>query len=136
MINNSSRDLCRKTSSGGKVCLFLHVSQACFSSVLRNSVNFAVQFSSLTQSCPTLCDPMNYSMPGSLTSSTPRVCSNSCPSHRRCHPTISSSVIPFFSCLQSFPGSGSFPMNQFFAPGGQSIGVSASASVLPMNIWY
>ena len=52
---------------------------------------------------------------------------------RRCHPTISSSVIPFPSCLQSFPASGSYQMSQFFASGGQSIGVSASASVLPMN---
>ena len=62
----------------------------------------------------------------------PRSCSNLCPSSRWCHPTISSSVIPF-SCLQSFLASGSFPMSQFFASGGQSIGVSASASVLPMN---
>ena len=67
-------------------------------------------------------------------SPTPRVYSNSCPSSRWCHPTISSSVIPFSSHLQSFPASGSFPMNQFFASGGQSIGVSASASLLPMNI--
>ena len=66
------------------------------------------------------------------------VCSNSCPLSRWCHPTISSSVIPFSSCLQSFPGSGSFPMSQFFTSGGQSIGVSASTSVLPMNIqnWF
>ena len=65
-------------------------------------------------------------------------CSNSCTSSRWCHPTISSSVVPFSSCLQSFPASGSFPMNQFFASGGQSIGVSASASVLPVNIqdWF
>ena len=63
----------------------------------------------------------------------PWVCSNSCPSSRWCHPTISSSVIPF-SCLQSFPASGSFPKSQFFASGGQSIGASASASVLPTNI--
>ena len=62
-------------------------------------------------------------------SPTPRACSNSCPSHQCCHPTISSSVIPFFSCLQSFPASGSFPMSRFFASVGQSIGVSASASV-------
>ena len=67
-------------------------------------------------------------------SPTPRVYSNSCPSSWWCHPTISSSVIPFFSCLPSFPASGSFPMNQFFASGSQSIGASASASVLPMNI--
>ena len=58
---------------------------------------------------------------------------NPCPSSRWCHPTISSFVIPFSSCLQSFPASGSFPMSQLFASGGQSIGVSVSASVLPMN---
>ena len=64
----------------------------------------------------------------------PRACSNSCPSSRWCHPTISSSVVPFSSCLQSFPASGSyFLMSQFIASGGQSIGVSALASVLPMN---
>ena len=66
-------------------------------------------------------------------SPTPGVYSNSCPSSRRCHPAISSSVIPFSSCPQSLPASGSFPMSQFFAWGRQSIGVSASASVLPMN---
>ena len=67
-------------------------------------------------------------------SPTPRVYPNSCRSCSWCHPTISSSVIPFSSCLQSSPASGSFPMSQFFASGGQSIGVSASASVLSMNI--
>ena len=67
-------------------------------------------------------------------SPTPGACSNSCPSSRWCHPTISSSVISFSSHLQSFPGSGSFPMSQFFTSGGQSIGVSASTSILPMNI--
>ena len=67
-------------------------------------------------------------------SPTPGVYSNSCPLSRWCHPTISSSVIPFSSCLQSFPTSGSFQMSQLFTSGGQSIGVSASASVLPMNI--
>ena len=68
----------------------------------------------------------------------PGVCSNSCLLSRWCHPTISSSVIPFSSCLQSFPASGSFPMSQLFASGGQSIGASASAPVLPMNIqdWF
>ena len=72
-------------------------------------------------------------------SSTPGVDSNSCPLSRWCHPTISSSVvIPFSSCLQSFPASGSFQISHFFASGGQSIGVSASASVLPVNIqdWF
>ena len=69
---------------------------------------------------------------------TPGACSNSCPLSRWCHPAISSSVIPFSSCLQSFPASGSFQLSQFFASGGQSIGVSASASVLTMNIqdWF
>ena len=67
-------------------------------------------------------------------SPTPRASFNSCPLSRWCHPTISSSVVPFSSCLQSFPASGS----QVFTPGGQSIGVSASALVLPMNIqdWF
>ena len=65
-------------------------------------------------------------------------CSNSCLSSQWCHPTISSSVIPFSSCLQSFPASRSFQMSWFFAPGSQSIGASASASVLAMNIqdWF
>ena len=67
-------------------------------------------------------------------SPTLRACSNSCPSSWWCHQTISSSVFPFFTCLQSFPGSRSFPVSQFFTSGGQTIGVSASASVLPMNI--
>ena len=69
---------------------------------------------------------------------TPRVWSNSHPSCRRCHPTISSSVVHFSCLLQSFPASGSFQMNQFFTSGGQSIGVSASVSFLPMNIqdWF
>ena len=71
-------------------------------------------------------------------SPTPRVYSNSCPLSQWCHPTISSSVVPFSSCLHSFPASGSFPMSQFFTSGGQIIGASASASVLPMNIqdWF
>ena len=63
----------------------------------------------------------------------PGVYPNSCPFSWWCHSTISSSVIPFSSCLQSFPASGSFQMSQFFTSGGQSIGVSASASLLPMN---
>ena len=166
----------------------------------------SVQFSSVTQSCPTLCDPMNRSTPGlpvyhqlpeftqthvhwvsdaiqpshplsspsppapnpstpfwrftvqfsrSLTSNslqphglqhsrhsypwpTPGACSNTCPSSWWCNPTISSSVVPFCSLFQSFPTSGSFPRSHFFASGGQSIRVSASVSVLPMNIqdWF
>ena len=71
-------------------------------------------------------------------SPTPGVHPNPCPSSRWCHPTISSSVIPFSTCPQSFPALGSFPMSQLFTSGGQSIGVSASTSVLPMNIqgWF
>ena len=71
-------------------------------------------------------------------SPTPGACSNSCPLNRWCHPTISSSVVPFSSCLQSFPASGSFPVSRFFTSDGQSIGISASTSVLPMNIqdWF
>ena len=71
-------------------------------------------------------------------SPTPGACSNSCPSNWWCHPTISSSVVPFSFCVQSFRASGSFPMSQFFPSGGQSIGASALASVLPMNIqdWF
>ena len=67
-------------------------------------------------------------------SPTPRAYPNSCPLSRWCHPTISSSLLPFSSCPQSFPASGSFPVSHLFASGGQSIGVSASTSVLPMNI--
>ena len=100
---------------------------------------YSVQFSSVTQPCPTLGDLVDCSMPGfCVPSLTPGVYSNSCPSSQWCHPTISSSVSPFSSCLQSFPASGSFPVSQFFGSGGPSIGVSASISVLPINIqdWF
>ena len=71
-------------------------------------------------------------------SPSPRVCPSSCPMNQWCHPTISSSVVPFSSCLQSFPVSGSFPMSRLFTSGGQSVGASTSASVLSMNIkgWF
>ena len=80
---------------------------------------------------------LQHSRPPCL-SPTPGACSTSCPSSQWCHPNISSSVAPFSSCLQSFPPSGSFPMGQFFTSGGQSIRISGSASVLPMNIqdWF
>ena len=82
--------------------------------------------------------PWTAALQASLAMTNSWACSNSCPWSQWCHPTISSSVIPFSSCLQSFPASGSLPMSQFFTAGGQSIGVSASASVLPMNIqdWF
>ena len=92
------------------------------------------QFSLVAQSCPTLCNPMNRSMPGLPVHRQLRVYSNSRPSSQWCHPAISSSVVPFSSCPQSLPASESFPMSQLFAWGGQSIGVSALASVLPKNI--
>ena len=69
-------------------------------------------------------------------SRTSGVCSNSCPSSQWCHPTISSSVIPFSSCLQSFPISGSFPMSQFYASGGQNIGASASVLLTNIQDWF
>ena len=90
---------------------------------------YSGQFSLVTQSCSTLCDPMNCSMPGLPT---PGVHPNLYPSSWWCHPAIWSSVIPF-SCPQSRPASKSFPVSQLFAWGGQSTGVSALASVLPKN---
>ena len=97
-----------------------------------------VQFSSVAQSCPTRQPHELQHARLPCLSATPGAYSNSCPLSRWCHPIISSSVVPFSSCLQTFPASGSFPMSQFFTSGGQSIGVSASASVLPMNIqdWF
>ena len=99
---------------------------------------FSVQFSSVAQSCLTLCNAVDCGSRLPCPSPTPGACSSSCPLSWWCHPTISSSVIPIFSHLQSFPASGSFPRSQFFASGDQSIGASASASVLPMNIqdWF
>ena len=85
---------------------------------------------------PRPCELQHTRLP--CPSLSPEVCSNSSPLSRWGHPTISSSVALFSSCPQSFPASGSFPMNPFFTLGGQSIGASASASVLPMNIqnWF
>ena len=93
----------------------------------------SVQFNSVTQSRPTLCNPTNHSARPPYPSRTPGVYSNSYPWSWWCHPAILSSVVPFSSCPQSLPASGSFPMSQLFAWGGHSMGVSASASVLPMN---
>ena len=86
---------------------------------------------SIAQSCPTLYDPMDCSMPGFPVLHQFLELAQTCPLSQWCHPTISSSVIPFSSCLQSFPASGPFLMSRLFAPGGQSIGASTSASVLP-----
>ena len=100
------------------------------------------QFSSVQSSCSVVSDSLQphesqYARPPCL-SPTPRVYSNSCPSSWWCHPAMSSSVIPFSSCPQAFPASRSFQISQLFTSGGQSIGVSASTSVLPMNTqdWF
>ena len=99
-----------------------------------NSKNkFSVQFSSVTQLCLTLGPHESQHARPPCSSQTPGVHSDSSPSSQWCHPAISSSGIPFSSCPQSLPASKSFPMSQLFPWGGQSIGVSASASVLPMN---
>ena len=90
---------------------------------------------SLSQWCLTLCRPLNSHTPGlrpPCPSPSPGACSHSCPSSRWCHPTISSSAVPFSSRLQSFRASGSFPVSQLFISGGQSVGASSSASVFPI----
>ena len=93
----------------------------------------SVHFSSVAQMVRLWPHGLQHTRPP-CPSPTPGACSNSFPLSLWCHPTISSSAIPFSSWLQSFPASGSFQMSQFFASGGQSIGVSALASALPMNI--
>ena len=100
------------------------------------------QFSSVQLSCSVVSDSLRphvsqHARPP-CPSPTPGVHSNSCPSLGWCHPAISSSVFPFSSCPQSLPASGAFPISQFFPWGGQSIEVSASASIFPMNtqVWY
>ena len=101
-------------------------------------VRSTVQFSSVAQLCLTLRPhELQHTRPPCPPPS-PGVYSNSCPLSWWCHPTISPSVVPFSYCLQSFPESGSFPVSRFLTSGGHIIGVSASASVLPMNIqdWF
>ena len=112
----------------------------CYTIVLQD-ITIGVQFSSVQSSCSVMSDSLRphelqHTRPP-YPSPTPGVHPNSCPSPW-CHPAISSSVIPFSSCPQSLPASESFPMSQLFAWGGQSTGVSASASVLPMNTqgWF
>ena len=99
-------------------------------------LHFVSQFSSVAQLCLTLCEPMDCSTPGFPVLHQLLELAQTHPLSQWCHPTISSSVIPFSSCLQSFPASES--SNESFALGGQSIRVSASASVLPMNVqdWF
>ena len=103
----------------------------------RNYINPISQFSHSVVSDSLQLHGLQHTRPP-CPSPTPGVYSNWCPLSQWCHPTISSSVFPFSSCLQSFPASGSPQMSELFASGGQSIGVSASTSVLPMNIqdWF
>ena len=111
---------------GSYIILFLAASDLTF---ITSQFSYSVQS---LMGWPTLCDCMDWTTPGfPVLSPTSGACSNSCPSSRWCHLTIS-------SCLQSFPASGSFLMSWLFTSSGQSIGVSASASVLPMNIqdWF
>ena len=105
--------------------------------ILIISLCTSVQFSRLVMPDSLLTHGLQYTRPP-CPLPTPSASSNSCPSSQWCHPTISSSVIPFSSCLQSCPASGSFQMSQSFTLSGQSIGVSASTSVLPMNMqcWF
>ena len=115
---------------------YLHLYQPCFKQLWIGHFS-SVQFSrSVMSDSLWPCELQHARLP--CPSPTPGACTNSCLSSWWCHPTISSSVVPFFSCIQSFPSSGSFPRSQFFTSGGQSIGVSALASVLPMNIqgWF
>ena len=108
-----------------------------FPVLYKSLISCLVQFSHSVVSNSLWTHGLQHTRPPSP-SPTPRVYSNSCPSSRWCQPNISSSVVPFSSCLQYFPASGSFQNSQFFASGGQSTGTSASASVLPMNIqdWF
>ena len=119
------------------LCFFSSFYNIVFLYRLRTGLKISVQFSrSVLSDSLQLHGLQHARLP--CPSPTPGACSNSCPSNWWCHPTISSSVIPFFSCFQAFPAAGSFPMSQLFTSGGQSIGASASISILPMNIqdWF
>ena len=113
------------------VCSFCENSWSCTKNTLLRCVH-SVQFSRSVVSDSLRPHELQHTRPP-CPSPTPRVHTNSCPSSRWCHPAISSSVIPFASCPQPFPASGSFQMSQLFESGGQSIGVSVSTSDLPMN---
>ena len=129
-----------KQDFSGVRWLRLHTSNAGGAGIqfLVRELDPTVQFKSVTQSCLTLSDPMDYSTPVFPVHHQLLELTQPCPLSWWCHPIISSSVVPFSSHLQSFPASGFFPMSQFFASGGQSIRASALATVLPMNIqdWF
>ena len=127
--------ICRRLRQHNKPCLSLSLELQILCPIHKL---LSVQFSHLVVSDSLRPHGLQHTRPP-CPSPTPRACSNSCPSSWWYHPTISSSVVPFSSCLlQSFPEPGSFPVSQFFTSGGQSIGVSGSESVLPTNIqdWF
>ena len=137
MIVEQSRD-CNPRLSASKIHALFHSTtqnSKAHSSVAVTSLS--VQFSRSVVSESLRPHGLQHARP-LCPSPTPGAYSNSCPSSQWCHPTISTSVVPVSSCPQSFPASWSFPMSQFFISGGQSIGISASASVLPVNIqdWF
>ena len=124
---------CFKFSSSISVnILFYRIGFYCESTMLIKTKQKSLQFSCSVVSDSLWPHELQHARPPCL-SPTPGVYPNSCPSSPWCHPAISSSVVPFSSCPQSLPASGSFPMSQLFTWGGQSTGVSASASVLPKN---
>ena len=135
----SESDMTEHTPSPSPICYFVTLSSSSDNLCFYVLVIFCpwnlegIQLSSVAQLSPTLRPHESQHTRPPCPSLTPRAYSNSCPSSQWCHSAISSSVVPFSSCPQSLPASGSFPMSQLFAWGGQSIGVSASASVPPMN---
>ena len=130
------RRRCFRTKTDWTKLIFLYfLKAACCHlgiSLCSSFIGSSVQFSCSVISDSLWPHGLQHSRPP-CPSPTPRACLNSCPLSQWCYPTISSSVIPFSSCPQSSPASGSFPMSQFFTSGSQSIGVSTSTSVLPVN---
>ena len=137
LLENKHRNCMEKVGIVMRASDFWMVSFSLSANILSSSFLFVFCFSSVQFSCSVVSDSLRPHEPQHTRppcpSPTPRVYSNSHPSSWWCHPAIASSVIPFSSCPQSLPASGSFPMSQLIAWGSQSIGVSASASVLPMN---
>ena len=141
LVNARHWLLCMGADLTGDKCWDLREPQSCWRSIsVTNSICYGVcsiQFSLSVMSDSLQPHGLLHARPP-CPSATPEACSNSCPSSQWCHPTISSSVILFFSCLQSFPATGSFLMSLFLTRVGQSILASGSDSVLPMNIqdWF
>ena len=134
-MENQPNKICVYAYECRYVLIYQEISFRMFS--LASTLSFSLLFGHSVVSSSLQCHGLQHArLP--CPSSSPRLCSNSRPLSQWCHPTISSSVSPFSSCPQSSPASGSFPMSRLFTSGGKSIGVSASASVLPVNIqdWF